>query len=208
MKYPVFSNASELVNFADKFILKERLPSLKKDVEACLKEECAFPALLYCFANIDLLGALYKGYATNTSQTRGNFNEYVCRFMRNGGQHSYTRDQAELLQDIFRHKIVHLAQPKLIINRKPRKIGWVYVQPDTSDHLEIVRTGTLRNKLLAPYDMYYDHLFIISITRLVNDIVDSVIRTPDGYFPRLKTGYRKMQTNFSNAIEQIYNPDE
>lgn len=208
MKHQVFESASELVAYADKFILKERLPSLKKDVEACLKEECAFPALLYCFANIDLLGALYKGFAANTSQTRGNFNEYVCRFMRNGGQQRYTKYQAELLQDIFRHKIVHLAQPKLIINRKPGKIGWTYVHQDTSDHLKIIYTGTRKNMLLAPYDLYYDHLFTISITRLVNDIADSLTRIPDGYFSRLKTGYKKMQTNFANAIEQIYNPDK
>jgi hypothetical protein len=62
--------------------------------------------------------------------------------------------------------------------------------------------------LLAPYDLYYDHLFTISITRLVNDIADSLTRIPDGYFSRLKTGYKKMQTNFANAIEQIYNPDK
>jgi hypothetical protein len=128
--------------------------------------------------------------------------------MRNGGQQRYSKYEAELLQDLFRHKIVHLAQPKLVISKKPRKIGWTYAQGDSSDHLKITYTGTQKNALLAPYDLYYDHVFIISINRLMYDIVDSVTRSPDGYLPKLKKGHKNMLTNFANAIEQIYNPDK
>jgi hypothetical protein len=70
-----------------------------------------------------------------------------------------------------------------------------------------VYTGSKKTQILAPYDMYYDHAFVISITQLMYDIVDSVIRYPDGYFPNLKRGHKTMLTNFANAIEQIYNPD-
>lgn len=124
MTLKVFDSSLTLVNYAYKFIIEERLPSLQKDVKACLKEDCAFPALLYCFSTIDLLGALYKGYATENSHTQGNFKEYVCRFMKNSGtsvsQNRYTTEHAELLLEIFRHKIVHLAQPKPVINRKKK----------------------------------------------------------------------------------------
>jgi hypothetical protein len=88
MKYQFFNNARDLVGYAYKFMLEERLPSLQKDVIACLEKDCAFPALLYCFANIDLLGALYRGHATETSQARGNFKDYACRFMKNGSDTS------------------------------------------------------------------------------------------------------------------------
>ena len=39
--------------------------------------------------------------------------------MKNGSQKAYherySSEHADLIQDIFRHKIVHLAQPKLVI---------------------------------------------------------------------------------------------
>jgi hypothetical protein len=52
--------------FAEEFIVKDRLTSLENDVNRCLpttKEAVAgyvpFPALLYCFSIIDLLGSIY-----------------------------------------------------------------------------------------------------------------------------------------------------
>ena len=56
--------------------------------------------------------------------------------------------------------------------------------------------------------MFYDHVFITSSTQLMYDIVDSVIRYPDRYFPRLKLGHKMgCRKNFDDAIDQIYNVD-
>jgi hypothetical protein len=58
-----FKNQTALLSFARKF-LRQRIMSLNKDVKHCLREPCApFPAILYCFSTIDLLGALYQGQA-------------------------------------------------------------------------------------------------------------------------------------------------
>ena len=46
MKFRVFKDSKDLVDFANKFILDERLASLKKDIHDCLDKDCAFPALL------------------------------------------------------------------------------------------------------------------------------------------------------------------
>jgi len=69
----VFKDDMELMHFAHKFIVKDRLNSLENDVNLCLltsakKEEpeyapASFPALLYCFSIVDLLGSLYAGDA-------------------------------------------------------------------------------------------------------------------------------------------------
>jgi hypothetical protein len=126
----------------------------------------------------------------------------------NGFGYAVLTDVGDESVDVFRHKIVHLAQLKLIINRNARKIAWRYEYPETSNHLKIVYTGTKKIEILAPYDMYYDHVFVISITQLMYDIVDSVIRFPDGYFANLKKGHKNMLKNFADAIEQIYNPDK
>lgn len=36
------------------------------------------------------------------------------------------------------------------------------------------------------------------------DIVDSVLRYPDGYLAKLRSGYKSMQTNFDDAINDVY----
>jgi hypothetical protein len=88
MKFKCFNNSDNLIEFAYRFIIEGRLSSLQKDVNACLNEDCAFPALFYCFSTIDLLGALYAGFAAEDSKTRGKFKEYIRKFMKNGGQKS------------------------------------------------------------------------------------------------------------------------
>jgi hypothetical protein len=213
MGYKVFKDSTSLINYSYKFIIGERLPSLQKDIRACLRENCAFPTLLYCFSTIDLMGALYTGYATEGSKTKSNFKEYVCRFMKNGSQNAgyerYRGEHADLLLDIFRHKIVHLAQPRLVINTKNRLMAWRYEHPETLNHLKIENIGKKRQvtDILTPYDIFYDNVFVVSITQLSYDIVNSVLRSPDGYFARLKSGHKNMQMNFDNAIDQIYSSD-
>lgn len=156
------------------------------------------------------MGALYTGHATEGSHTKGNFKRYMCLFMKNGSQkddEKYSSEHADLIQAIFRHKIVHLAQPKLVVNNKNRLISWRYEYPETLNHLKIEDTGRKKiTDIATPYDIFYDHVFVISITQLVHDIVDSILRLPDGYFAKLKTDYKSMQVNFDHAIGQIYSP--
>jgi hypothetical protein len=130
--------------------------------------------------------------------------------MKNGTQRprheKYSEEHADLIQEIFRHKIVHLAQPRLVINHENRLIGWRYEYPETLNHLKIENTGEKKQvkQILTPYNIYYDHIFIISITQFLFDIIDSVLRERDGYFAKLKSGYKNMQINFDNAIKEIY----
>jgi hypothetical protein len=209
LRFKEFKGSKSLVDYAYRFLIEERLTSLQKDVKACLESDCAFPALLYCFSTIDLLGALDSGYAMEGSKTKGNFKGYVTRFMRNGSAISrerYSSFQANLLQDIFRHKIVHLAQPKLVVKKDSKLIAWRYEYPNVSNHLALEKIGYERKvrHILTPIDLFYDHIFVISITQLMYDIVDSVIR-PDGYYSKLRSDYKSLQGNFDQAIEQLYN---
>ena len=58
----------------------------------------------------------------------------------------------------------------------------------------------------TPKALFYDHTFIISITRFLDDIEDSIIRQTDGYMARLQNNYKKLQAKFDTAIQQIYDP--
>jgi hypothetical protein len=84
-----FANPNEMIKFSRDFV-KDRIKSLEKDVQYCLRENnsplqyAPFPALLYCFSTIDLLGSLFEG---------------DVRWFIN-----YTIEQTNLLIDIFRHK--------------------------------------------------------------------------------------------------------
>lgn len=195
------------MDFAHKFVTEERLPSLRKDVNACIEKDCAFPALLYCFSMLDLLGALYTGHASAASHTRDNFKEYAIRFMKNS-RANYTSEQIDLLQIIFRNKIAHLAQPKLVVKCNSKYVAWRYEYPEVTNHLKIQpRQRTHIKKILTPKPIYYDHLFTISITKLMYDIIDSVVRQPDGYLIKLQNNHKNLQLSFDKAVYQIYDTE-
>lgn len=122
-----FTTPQGLLDFAVKF-LGERVTSLKRDVQICIKETFPFPALLYCFATVDLLGSLYKGEATGDTKAYGKeagTTRKARKYMT--GVMKYPEYESTLLQDQFRHKIVHLAQPQAVIFdiKNNRMIGWM-----------------------------------------------------------------------------------
>jgi hypothetical protein len=179
------------VAVADRF-LRERCDSLEKDVRHCVLHDGAtpdwpapFPALLYCFSTIDLLGALYSGNASRNAPIAEQANDYIIDVMK------YPALQADLLQRQFGHKLFHLAQPKPRIAHSGHVYYWGYTHSDSRLHLEIIpRPGSAS-----------DFDFWISITSLAADITDSVFRS-GGYLDMLR-GSPKLQDNFSRAHQQI-----
>jgi len=184
-----FIDQNALFGFADGFV-KERINSLEKDVRHCLNTPYApFPALLYCFATIDLLGSLYYGDATKKADTTKQSKSYMKDFM------NYSDDEVKLLQDIFRHKLVHLAQPKPSIKYDGHIITWEYSHNDTQMH----------RKRIPSSSPVIPEKFCISIMTFMEEIRDSVVR-PGGYLDRLK-GDNLLQNKFQTAILQIHNPE-
>ena len=112
--------------------ITELLESLEKDVNWCLKGSAPVPALLYCFAIVDCLGALASGDASNHARTAVNSANYMKGFM------GYSEEQARLIQQLFRHKLVHLAQPKPWILDNDRLILWRYWHDNSDAHLKLI----------------------------------------------------------------------
>lgn len=105
-----------------------RVQSLRKDVEHCLVAPFApFPALLYCLATIDYLGALASGNA-KSGTTAKNARQYMREFI------GYSDEHAWLIQGVFRHKLVHLAQPTPIVRYQGRILGWGLAHRDSRYH--------------------------------------------------------------------------
>jgi len=194
-----FFDIEELIGFAESF-LKKRIDSLEKDVKHCLTYPYApFPALLYCFATIDLLGALYCGNASRQAPTKDQSVSFMRRFMK------YSDDIAILLMDIFRHKMVHLAQPRPVIKSKGGYVSWRYWHDEPSHHLKMVEVcPPIYHKITSGLSVAISHRFEISIVHLVRDIHRSVF-SAQGFWDLLRND-TDIHTKFDKAVSQIYEP--
>ncbi len=203
-----FPDPHELKRFAINFI-RTRLESMKKDVDHCLSGKLApFPAVLYCLSTLDLLGALYSGQAkkrdpvTHKSvDTKTNSKKYMIELM------NYTEEQATLIIEIFRHKLVHLAQPNPVFSYNGRTISWVYYHANPEKHLllEDFPPGTAFI-VKSDWKITVNQCFNISISQLVQDIVNSV-ENHGGLLDKLENDSIVVQTHVKKAIEEIYDPN-
>lgn len=197
-----FVDNNELVRFARNFV-QERVNSLEKDVTYCLLEISSpikyapFPALLYCFSTVNLLGALLAGDASRKAQTTTCSKNYMRMFM------NYSEKQSDLLIDIYRHKLVHLAQPRFVYHDdEGKKITWQYHHDDSQQHLIIEKINITELKLTSTWNIPINHVFHIGIMQFMRDIKDSVEK-PQGYLHMLEIT-PELQDRLSKAIEQIH----
>src|SRR3989344_5642747 len=125
--------SNEIITTARNF-LKGKIESLKKDSYQCLFKEhpAPFPAILYCFSVIDLMGALYEGNAKSDAPVTKQANEYMTGVM------IYPQNVSDLLQKVFRHKLVHLAQPNPVTIYGKNKYLWDFCHESRRNiHLKI-----------------------------------------------------------------------
>ena len=194
-----FSDNTQLMKWAQKFI-GDKLSSLERDVKICIdsKPEAAFPAMLYCFSIIDMLGAFYCGEAHSLMRnTSKNFSTYMKDMM------DYTQNDCNLLQKIFRHKLVHLAGPNSVFKNNGDRITWHYAGDLPERHLNL--KSEVPGGWIAPENTRIKHKvthkFWISLEKLVEDIKQSVLK-PDGYFSKLKTD-PTLRENLDDAVWDI-----
>jgi hypothetical protein len=116
----------------------------------------------------------------------------------------YDPDKAALLQTVYRHKTVHLSAPQTAINYKGQILSWRLHNTSKGDHLEIYpEHGDI--DLFGRGTIAYVGKFIVDITTLKDDIKESVTNVKKGYLELLRTD-PQLQTNFSNAVNDIYEP--
>jgi hypothetical protein len=149
---------------------------------------------MYCFSIIDLLGSLYAGNA-RSGNTTNNAARYMEKYL------NYPNDKLRLLQTIYRHKIVHLSQPKLAMLYNKQIIAWKHDERIPSKHLTIEQTPGDAPILGSFGKIHCDAQYIVSILALKDDIKDSVRR----YMDDLKNS-ADLQSKFIIAINQIYDP--
>lgn len=156
-----------------------------------------FPAILYAFATVDLLGALLGGDTRGPRGMTERTKSYMRRFMH------YSEDHCDLLMDLFRHKTVHLAQPRPVMLFKNTPTGWAYWHDDPQHHLKLVPVEPpLSVPVTSALQITVKQQFEISIRHFVEDIVDSV-HAPGGYLHSLALD-ADLQAKFAKAVREIY----
>ena len=188
-------------------VLKERLGSLENDVNRYLSEILAdmpehtqpapFPALLYCFSTVELLGALLAGDASDHALTSPQTKEYMTRFM------GYTKQQADLLVHLFRHKLAHLAQPAPFIEMDGKHISWHVHHSNPEKHLTLERLAESQEVILTPtVFIYFDYIFHLGIIEFLSDIHESVYKS-NGYRDSLNR-IPDLKRKLDSAMADIY----
>jgi len=115
----------------------------------------------------------------------------------------YTEQQAMLVQEVFRHKLVHLAQPHPVTSYGGMKIAWMELNnSDRSSHLvlEPLPPGT-KAMVAVRGQVECSHRFTVSIPDLKDDIRNSVLR-PSGYLEDLRAK-PNLQDKFEKGIAVI-----
>jgi hypothetical protein len=152
---------------------------------------------------------LYAGEASSSAKTSENSKRYMKDFM------NYSEEQQLLLMDLFRHKLVHLAQPKPVINRpsssnsdnspayQMERIAWRYFHDSTEKHLvkEKALPGS-KCTVISGWELEFDSVFNIGISQLVDNIRVSVGK-PNGYLENLEKNEGLLKS-FEKAIKEIF----
>lgn len=200
---PRFDDTTELLSHA-MVIVEQAVNSLWRDVKNCLQSElqpAPFPAILYCFSTINLLGALATGRADKSAPDKEISIYYMRRFMH------YSYDDAEILIELFRHKLVHLAQPNPVIKYGPKvMMTWATHHNNKEYHLK--REPLPQGNVLDGYDIIshwhipVTHRFNIRIMDFTLDIKDSATGF-NGYLDLLAK-CPHLQDKYKKAINHIY----
>jgi hypothetical protein len=196
-----FADETELLIHARGHV-EQAVNSLNRDVKNCLKNEfepAPFPAILFCFATINLLGALVTGRADRGADDKLISICYMTRFMQ------YSTENATILVELFRHKLVHLAQPNPLIRFGPERITWKHHHRDRQFHLKKVsrKPGSeIGGDVPSHWHIPVTHEFNISITDFAKDIRDSAMG-PNGYYNALEHS-PYLRANYELAVNRMY----
>jgi hypothetical protein len=187
-----FKSDAEVAEFARKF-LAQHVERFSKDIAICLRPDenrshAYFPALITCIAFAELLSGLHAGNLDGGGGLK-KLKDYASDFM---DATIYDADRLEILYEMFRHKVAHLAQPYAVFEAKPafrgqprRLMTWTVEESGARPAIEIVRETSQMQILRAvtPWAVHYDHRAYVRIASLASDILESVPK----YLERFQT---------------------
>ena len=120
---------------------------------------------------------------------------------------NYTQQQAKLLQQLFRHKLVHAAQPRAVVKHSGKVISWGYEHDNRAKHLLIEDLPAGRKVTITPtWEIPCDQIFWLSIMDFARDVCESV-GGPNGYLSTLERA-PDLQDRFEKALNHLFDPSQ
>lgn len=182
--------AAELQDAKDAF--EARIHSLEVDVAKCLSTSTPgiafFPAVLYAFATLDFFSSYWAGWneggkGRNQTDRMVSFSEHFL---------SYPRKEAQIAVNIWRHKLMHTSQPRVVTNADTDERYLWSTGHETAGHMQLVATGTPNEFRLhfAPFVFCQE--------------LRAAVFGPNGYFAKLSTSadlqhrWRSCHTEFES----------
>lgn len=118
----------------------------------------------------------------------------------------YSQEQVELIQGIFRHKLVHLAQPGPLSLYKGKTVVWQYDHFNPNHLILESLPPSYVTEIKPGWEEHVDQRFTLGINQFVQDIRKSVFK-PGGYLDKLETE-DNIRKQFRIAIQDMYTPQE
>lgn len=145
-----------------------------------------FPITLYCMNTLDFLSAAFFGYSekknikSQPDQT-GRMVEFLAKYFK------YDRVISEVTIDVFRHKLVHLAEP----SSKGRIIGWSISSRTSEGDLWVIKEFNTKGNKAVYFGVY----------NFINDLRDSVLGSGD-YYNDLSQ-HNNLQQNYIGFFKDV-----
>lgn len=169
-----------------------RIHSLEVDTKKCLSTSTPgiafFPPVLYAFATLDFFSSYWAGWnqggpARNQTDRMVSFAEQFL---------SYPRKEAQVAVNIWRHKLMHTSQPRVVENADTGERYLWSTGHETAVHMKLVATATSNE-----FRLHFAPLRFSKELRVA-------VFGPNGYFGKLSTSsdlqlkWRSCNTEFES----------
>lgn len=174
-----------------KNMFTERLKSLQNDAIRAftdIKEiaPAPFPIAMYTFATIDYFSSFWRGWNQHSPQGQ-NQTKRIVDFLEEFLE--YPREESFIAVNIWRHKLIHTAEPRIVKDKNSNKrYGWL-IGPRLENHWELQEN----------HSDYY--VINIGIFNLIDDLKEGIFGR-NGYFNKLKSS-SDLQRNWKNMMDEI-----
>jgi hypothetical protein len=207
----MFKDVRDVPAAAEEFVLRHK-GFFDRNMKICLTPDeddkhAYFQALFTCISYLDMLSGFRAGRVDGHNHKE--LSAFASIYLP---QPVYSELNISLLYLVFRHKLAHLSHPYYSTNTsdpalvkrypalaaKPMWIAWYVDEAPANVALEVRATGKplrISSQSWKYWDVYYDHLMVISLPKLWDDISDATV----AYVQDVKTD-AGLQSTFSACM--------
>jgi len=150
-----------------------------------------FPIVLFCMGTLDFFSAAHFGYSEKKRRKeRLNQTERMTKFLEK--YLSYDEAVSNVALDVFRHKLVHLAEPYVqTSHHKNNILGWEIASVQAEGY----------HWSIKDYDSKGNKIVRFGVANFINDLKEGVLGTTS-YYQDLTTN-TNLQENYLSFFKEL-----